>query len=117
MSASLAPNPDNFLGYGLPNYTAAKHYIEQVEQEELFAVFPNPITHDTLTIRPKNPEDLTPVVILLVSAQGQIIRDQNVNFTWLNNQYTADLSFLSAGIYLIRIQAGEQVFVYKIVKI
>lgn len=117
MSASLATNPDNFLGYGLPNYIAARHFIEQAEQEELFAVFPNPVTRDTLNIRPKNPEDLPPVVILLVSAQGQIIRDQNVNFTWLNNQYTADLSFLSAGIYLVRIQAGEQVFVYKIVKI
>lgn len=117
MSASMAPNPDNFFGYGLPNYTAAKHFIEQVEQDEMFAVFPNPITHDTLTIRPKNPEALPPVVILLVSSQGQIIREQEVKFTWLDNQYTADLSSLSAGMYLIRIQAGQQVFVYKIVKI
>jgi len=117
MSASMATNPDNFFGYGVPNYTAAKHYLEQPVQEELFAVFPNPVTNDTLTIRPKNPEDLPTMVISFVSAQGQTMKEQGIEFTWLNNQYTADLSSIASGIYLLRIQAGEQVFTYKIVKI
>ena len=42
-TASQANQPDNLLGYGIPNYTAVVNFREQTPQTELFAVFPNPL--------------------------------------------------------------------------
>lgn len=117
LSSSQTFAPDNFMGYGIPNYTAVKNYLEQALQNELIAVFPNPITNESVTIRPKNPENIQALYFTLINVQGQVIEQRHVNFSWLNNQYTADVSFLAAGIYFLRVSAGDKLFTYRLVKL
>lgn len=117
MSASMSLAPDNFMGYGIPHYTAVKNYLEQIQQNELVAVIPNPVTNERLTIRPKDPELIRSLSFTLINLQGQVIEQRAVDFNWQNNQYTEDVSFLAAGIYFLRIVTAEQVLIFRIVKL
>lgn len=113
-TASQASNPDNLLGYGIPNYLAVVHYLEQSNQTEPVIVFPNPVT-DMLTIRPASPEEGN-IKLALVSSQGQLVTEREVSFSWLNNQYTADLSGLASGIYILRLTTVDRILTFRIVK-
>jgi serine protease AprX len=115
-SASQADNPDNFLGYGIPNFKAIVNYLEQRPQENVFEVYPNPILTDTFTIKPFDPGQVTSCRMELVSSQGQVIYSTDANFSWLNRTYTASLSHVAAGMYYLRIWWGDKRYVYKLVK-
>ena len=116
-SASLALTPDNLMGYGIPNYTAVKNYLELQEQTELIAVFPNPVTNGLLTIRPVSPEEVPIVKYSLINIQGQILQRGEATFSWLNNQYIADVSSLAAGFYILQVQTGESLLTFRLVKL
>lgn len=114
LTASQAKNPDNFLGYGIPNYLAIKHYLERIPQTEPVIVFPNPVITN-LTVRPASPEGGN-LKLMLVSAQGKVVTEREVSFSWLNNEYTADVSALASGFYVLRIQTTSQILTFRIVK-
>jgi len=116
-SASQAGSPDNLLGYGIPNYRAVENYMATQEQENVFEVYPNPPTTDTITIRPFDPAQVSTCHVELVSSQGQILSGGDVSFSWQTPTYTSDISQLSPGMYFIRIVWGSKHFVYKIVKV
>lgn len=113
-TASQANNPDNSLGYGIPHYLAVKHYLEQVQQNKPVIIFPNPVFSD-LTVRPVSPEGGN-LQFTLISAQGQVLTEREISFSWLNHQYTADLSALASGLYILRIQTADQILTFRIVK-
>lgn len=114
LTASQAKNPDNFLGYGIPNYLAIRHYLERIPQTEPVIVFPNPVITN-LTVRPASPEGGN-LKLMLVSAQGKVVTEREVSFSWLNNEYTADVSALASGFYVLRIQTTGQILTFRIVK-
>lgn len=114
LTASQAKNPDNFLGYGIPNYLAIKLYLERIPQTEPVIVFPNPVITN-LTVRPASPEGGN-LKLMLVSAQGKVVTEREVSFSWLNNEYTADVSALASGFYVLRIQTTSQILTFRIVK-
>jgi subtilisin family serine protease len=116
-SASQANHPDFLLGYGIPNFKAVVNYLEQGSQAEIFVVYPNPITSDTLTIRPFDPDQVTHCRVSLISSQGQLIHDQETNFSWLNRTLTLDLNALGSGLYYIRIIWAGKRYTYKMVKV
>lgn len=115
-TASRANNPDNEIGYGIPNYKAVVNYIDRVVQSNMFEVFPNPAT-DTVSIRPFNPEEITSCVVELISFQGQTLSKDTVNFSWLNRSYQKNISHLPSGSYYLRVWTGQVRFVFKVVKV
>lgn len=116
-SASQASTPDSLLGYGIPNFRAVVNYIESNPQEELFSVFPNPVTADTLVIKPADPGAINSCRIELVSSDGKVLTAKDVNFSWLNREHKADLSAYRAGLYFVRVLWKDHQYVYRIVKI
>lgn len=116
-SASQANNPDNLLGYGIPNFKAVVNYLESHPQENTFDVFPNPVVSDTFTIRPSDPGKVTSCHIELVSTQGQVLFGKDVSFSWLNRVYTQNLSSMAAGLYFLRISWGDKKYTYRLVKV
>jgi subtilisin family serine protease len=114
-SASQADNPDNLLGYGIPNFKAVVNLLEWKPQDELIIVFPNPVV-DTLTIRPRSPVEITSCRVEVVSLQGQIIAERNIDFNWLDRNFQTDFSELASGMYFLRIWLDERIFSYKLVK-
>jgi subtilisin family serine protease len=116
-TASQAHNPDNLLGYGIPNFTSVVNYQENVPQTEVFEVFPNPLVDDTLTISPLDPEVIDSWDIQIISAQGQILAKNTTTFNWLNRIYRADMSRMASGIYYIRVFSEQKRYTFKVVKL
>jgi subtilisin family serine protease len=116
-TASQAGNPDNLLGYGIPNFASVVNYQENVEQTEVFEVFPNPLIDDTLTISPLDPEVIDSWDIQIISAQGQILAKSTTTFNWLNRIYRADMSGMASGIYYIRVFSEQKRYTFKVVKL
>jgi serine protease AprX len=116
-SSSQASNPDNLIGYGIPNFKAVVNYVEQSHQENVFDVYPNPITHDSVTIRPFDPNQVGSCKVEVISSQGQTIYEATISFSWDNRTYTSYVTNLSAGIYFMRIWWGDKHYTFKIVKV
>ena len=116
-SASQASSPDNLLGYGIPNFKAVVNYLEQSHQENVFDVYPNPITQDSVTIRPFDPNQVSSCKVEVISSQGQTIYEASVSFSWTNRTYTSYVTNLAAGIYFMRIWWGDKRYTYKLVKV
>lgn len=117
-TASQAGDPDNLLGYGIPNYQAIVNYQDEDDQAEAFVVFPNPLRDsDTLTIRPNDPEAFDSCQIEIVTAQGRVLVSRRVQFDWLNRSYRTTLAGLPAGPYYVRIYSDKRKETFKIVKL
>jgi len=114
-TASQSDKPDQFLGYGIPNFEAAEHYLGFKPLETILAVHPNPFI-DQVTISPRSPAEFNSCYLQVVTVQGNIIAQQLVSFDWTNTSFTADTSNLSAGLYLFRIDMGGKKYVFKMIK-
>jgi hypothetical protein len=115
-TASQAGNPDNLLGYGIPNFKAVVNKLEWKAQENLIEIFPNPII-DTLNIRPRSPVEISICRVEIASLQGQILSSKEIDFNWRDRIYQTDCSELAAGMYLLRIWIGQEIFSYKLIKL
>ena len=116
LSGSHASSPDTLVGYGVPNFQAVVNRLEWAPQENIFEIFPNPVS-STLYIRPEDPELINASRVEIVSLQGQVIADRQIGFSWLNGTYSADISTLSPGMYFLRIWLGQQIISFKMVKL
>jgi serine protease AprX len=114
-SATQAANPDNLLGYGIPNFKAVLNYQERKTQQNIFEIYPNP-AKDTILVSPIDPEVVTDGVVELITAQGQILRKDTVQFNWLNRNYLIESSALARGIYYVRVWHNNKFYVFKVVK-
>ncbi len=115
-SASQANDPDNFLGYGIPNYIAVNNYQNFAEQTQVLEVYPNPFT-DIINIRTKNPDDVASCGFEVLTIQGQLVYSTNeVAFNWLNPVYKTNLSTLSSGLYLLRFFFKKEIYMIRVVK-
>jgi serine protease AprX len=116
-TASQAANPDNLLGFGIPNFVAVVNYQEHVPQTNVFEVFPNPLTDDTLTISPMDPNLIDSCQVEIISAQGQTLVRRSVQFNWLNRTCKTDMSAMASGIYYIRVFSEQRRYTFKVVKL
>jgi len=116
-TSSQAANPDNLLGYGIPNFQAVVNFQEHLPQTDPFEIFPNPLARDTLNISPFDPNVIDSCQIEIVSLQGQILGSVTARFDWLNRTYKADLSTLASGVYYIRVFSEKRRHTFKLVKL
>lgn len=115
-SASQADQPDNLLGYGIPNFEGIVNYLEESNQENIFEVYPNP-ADDSITIKPFDPTQVTTCKVEMVSAIGQVVYETSVNFSWLNRTYTSYVTTLPVGVYFMRISWGDKKYTFRILKV
>jgi hypothetical protein len=108
-SASQYNNPDNFLGYGIPNFQTALADVLSVEEniaENGISVYPNPVG-DQLHIENSNPSKN--IEIQLFSLLGRKLAE-------FQNPNTIDFSSFESGVYLLKIISGNEVSTEKIIK-
>jgi serine protease AprX len=113
-SCSQALHPDNMLGYGIPNYAVVKRVIETSKLDDEIILYPNPVTGSSVKIALKNPSEVN---VLIYGAEGKKIKESTFSITSENNPTEYDLSSLSAGIYFIKVSAGNSHKMMRLVKL
>jgi hypothetical protein len=117
-SASQYNNPDDFLGYGIPDMIAAKNILTIIDQYESqytpLEIYPNPFNENiTIELPDNNSKD---VHISIHDLTGRILLQEIVSAT-AQKIILSNLAYLSKGTYFIKVRGGEKVFQGKALKI
>ena len=112
-SGSQSDNPDNELGYGIPNFERASRLAEDLSQ---LLIYPNPFSEsEPLSVFWGEVEPNVPLNATLTDLTGRIL--------WGRQQAVGSLSAfmlpnlnLSAGIYVMTLVAGDKKRTVRLVK-
>ena len=120
-SANLFYNPNDSLGYGIPDFNSANKILKDIEKQKnesdnQILAFPNPFAHN-LILR-FNQTIYNKVNISIYNVTGQILFCKNYN---LNNLPTRiiridDLKNEINGIYILKVETKDDIFTTKIIK-
>ena len=115
-SAHLYPNYTNQEGYGIPNFQKIYELLdieeeEEEEEENIIEplIFPNPILN---TINFKFPTGIDEIEVTIFNLLGKNVINRRVN----KSNPTANISFLSKGLYMVQIQYSDSIKTIKILK-
>jgi len=120
LSASQASTPDNLRGYGIPHYRAVVNYLEitsvEPEQNHSLVIYPNPV-QDTFTLAPRKPSIVQLDQVAIINAQGQVVTNNTVVYSWPDNSYSMNIAHFLPGVYFLTVRIGKKYETYKLVKI
>lgn len=115
MSGSQADNPDNILGFGIPNFYKAYYgeilSVEGPTEELVWKVYPNPVEANELSILIGN--ELS-TQVTLIDMSGRIVISQKLNRGSVREPYKLSLDLVRPGIYVVEAIDGRQVRQMKI---
>lgn len=110
-SAHLFNNPTDKMGYGIPNFQTAMEvplYVNTFDSNQ-FRVHPNP-AENFITLN--FPETITESKFSLFSSSGNLLFETTL--TKSNNRIP--VAYLSAGLYVIKLQSASQIQTLKVLK-
>lgn len=116
-TASQAANPDRFIGYGIPSYARVVEFLEKTLKGDEFTVYPNPVTGDSVLIRPLYPGSNAQCKVELIGNNGQVLETKEFSFSHEETIYHYNVKALAAGLYFLRIHSGDKTLVYRFVKV
>lgn len=114
--SSQASEPDSLLGWGIPNYELASESLSVFEkaQSQDLSIYPNPV-NDKLTIG--FPTSIGGKYSLeIIDLQGKIVYSHQGDENSLRSLQVNDISYFTAGIYLVKVSNGDNIFSGKIIK-
>lgn len=117
-SASMYTSPDEYMGYGIPDYMAANQLLTVIDDESIgsedFMIYPNPFNENVYI----NTSGISAKVVgvEIVDILGKTVYSRNVNQTgdiFLLN----DLTEINNGLYFIRLTTeNNNVLTQRIIK-
>jgi subtilisin family serine protease len=113
-SASKYYKPDNFTGYGIPNYRMVKMLIEDGVFEKA-SVFPNPGDGSYYVINLPLWENEKEVKLQIYDLRGRLVFSDHFTAS-LRIELNNVLTHSPAGLYFIRISGETREYVLKIIK-
>ncbi|UOQ95986.1 S8 family serine peptidase [Hymenobacter sp. 5317J-9] len=113
-TASQANNPDNNLGYGIPNFVTAYNALHPTAPlataagsapAETLGLFPNPAGEGALTL--VLPQDLRgqPLKLRVLDARGAVVAQQQLGAS-SSREVSVNLGRLAKGAYTCEVSAG-----------
>lgn len=121
-SGSYSSDPDNYMGWGIPDYELANSIMTTVEKlpadnGNLVRVWPNPFSSGNLNVKFTN-EVSGQVDIQLLSATGNLLNSQSMKVSVNSNtvDLSSNLTGLPGGIYFLRVITDDKIEVKRIVK-
>ncbi len=116
-SATQAEEPDNLLGYGIPNFSRAYFgevlSIENNESDIHWKLFPNPLEGNILQFEYGNEQQ---VIFSLINSSGILIQEQVIERQSLSNPFMIEIPAINPGVYLIQVRSGNQLKQTKLIK-
>ncbi|NNK88820.1 MAG: S8 family serine peptidase [Flavobacteriaceae bacterium] len=110
-SSSQYNFPDYLMGYGIPDFDLALNnalsLIDSVEVD--LRIYPNPVVDRLNFIFPPDTES---VQVYIFDALGKVIIDETIQA----ESPSINLSSLSSGIYLSRMESGQESKIFKLIK-
>jgi serine protease AprX len=113
-SASQATTPDNFLGYGIPNFEAVVNYLKEPEPLHTWLIYPNPVVGNQLNIQLD--EIVNPVRVTVFDSKGSRVSEASLQINWQNNPFKYDIANLLPGLYFVRVQSGSRQGTFRVMK-
>lgn len=111
-SASQFNNPDNLLGYGIPDlqlaFTNGLSLVDNEDQELDLRIYPNPVSDKIELNVPENEK----VSIYIFDVLGKLVIESYFD----NVKSSVDLISLSKGIYIAKLQSGNLSNTIKLIK-
>lgn len=118
LSASFALNPNDSMGYGIPDFDKAFTILNQavypVNQPSGVNLWPNPF-HDWLHIGFNSIVE-EPFTVELIDLGGTIVYSHVQEAPYASHWHLMMPATLKKGFYLCRISSGQDVFLFKIIK-
>jgi serine protease AprX len=119
-SANYFSNPNDTLGYGIPNFIVAHQLLSALEEnnlnEELFSVYPNPFKDGLqILLNGMRSKQINVEVYDALGKQVSFVQ-RAINYNTLNLIPVPEVDNLSKGIYFIKV-SGDKVYTKRIVKI
>ncbi|WP_417875600.1 S8 family serine peptidase [Winogradskyella sediminis] len=110
-SASQYMNPDNFLGYGIPDLNVAQSLAVIGHNQELqaFKIYPNPVTTN---LNIEAPIGINQMEVSVYNQIGQRILSQSI----FENSNHLDVSSLASGVYVIELSSTRISKTFKFIK-
>ncbi|WP_100627131.1 S8 family serine peptidase [Algoriphagus formosus] len=117
-SASQYENPDNLLGYGIPNFREALYgeILSVEENGEIipWKVFPNPMEGNKLTIYFGSSLSAE---FSLIDLNGKTLQNQNLSRNTAKDPYELQLEGIRPGMYIIQMQDRKLIKQQKLIRL
>lgn len=117
-SASQYENPDNLLGYGIPNFREALYgeilSIEENGEIIPWKVFPNPMEGNKLTIYFGTSLSAE---FSLIDLNGKTLQNQSLSRNTAKDPYELQLEGIRPGMYIIQMQDGKLIKRQKLIRL
>ena len=115
-SATQYENPDNLLGYGIPNFFDAYYgeilAVEGAENIE-WKVYPNPLVYDEISIQFGKSLSSN---FSLIDMTGKTLIQEELSRVDTKSPYRVQLNGIKPGMYLIQMQEGAYIKQTKLVR-
>ncbi|MFP4845597.1 S8 family serine peptidase [Winogradskyella sp. PE311] len=110
-SSSQFNVPDDFLGYGIPDFALARSLALSLDEnlEQNFRFYPSPTKH---TLNIKMPLTISSAELSVFNQLGQEVLQQSIN----EGMQTINVSDFAAGIYIIKFSAKNTSETFKFIK-
>jgi subtilisin family serine protease len=110
-SGSIAAQPNNMLGYGIPNYRRAKTLVgikQLLQNAEPLTLYPNPAKEKSVVMQ--MPKGARKPEIQVYSNAG--VKISNINIKTSKSAYTLDFGKIpvAPGVYTIILREGAQIW-------
>lgn len=115
-SGNQAENPDNILGYGIPNFMDA--YFGEIlsledPEEVTWKVYPNPVSGDILSIFLGNELN---VFATLLNSEGKLLIEAELSRDSIKKPFKLIMKETIPGFYILHLRDGKTLRKFKIIK-
>ncbi len=117
-TASRAFEPDEYFGYGIPNYTEAVIgrvlAVSDILTDRV-KVFPNPFSDNRVYIDFSHDRDVLPLKIMVYDTKGALVLNKEVQVN-SDNLVELDIKSEEKGIYFLKLVSGKFTKYFKLLK-
>lgn len=116
-SATQIENPDNLLGFGIPDFSRAYFgdilNTTVIDLENNWKIFPNPIYGSELFL---NFGNQLVSELSIIDMHGNLVKKETISRQSAQKPFEVTLPLISSGIYVVQMQSGKDVKRTKLMK-